>query len=239
VRHLSKVPPNARTPVIEDIDSIGSNTKPEPVRASLDSSPRIVAEDNETSAPKKESYLFVKFSQPLASRRDLDRFINDIPVGMVDAVLTPNLFAFGRWIVRVDDQAAAKLMKRASDDVFGRVAIDRITSYDYVKMSTAHKVKIFNSSIRVQGHSPRMGRPELQYLFEDFGVTHKDIHLLEIENPSQQDKKKTQQQQSPPHTFSGDWFVKFPSSELARSAYHQRDGSIVRGHKLVLTLYDI
>jgi hypothetical protein len=243
--YLSKSLSHAKKPTNANIASIESNSKQEiinTIAAASRMSPRSVAEDtpaaqSENRANKKESFLYFKFAQPLASRTDLDRFISDIPVGIVDAVLTPNFFACGRWVVRVDDQAVAKLMKRANDDVYGRVAIERITSYDYVMMNTAQKVRITNSSIRVQGHSPRMGRPELQYLFEDFGVTYKDIRLLQNEDSPHLDKNT--QQQSRPHTFSGDWFVRFPTSELARSAYHQREGSIVRGHKLILTLYDI
>lgn len=187
---------------------------------------------------KKESFLYLKFSQPLAARRDLDLFISDIPVRSADAVLTPNFFTCGRWVVRVDDDGAAELMKRVNHDVFGRLSVERISSYDYVKMQSAYKLRINNASVRVQGHSTRMGRPELQYLFEDFGVSYKDIRFLEVNRPVHLQRQRNPQQ-SPPHTFVGDWIVKFASPELARNAYQQRDGSIVRGHKIVLTHYDI
>lgn len=166
-------------------------------------------------------HLLIKFEQMFASGADLNDFLGDIKPIDVDAVLSKMMYPSGKWIVEVSDSDAVELAKRARLDQFGRLSVQYLTRAEANEVSSSRMHKISRSSLRLRstGH---ITKADVHYIFEDFGVTYDSIRKATVSN----DKLP-------------DFIIEFNKFENALNAHKQKDGMIVGGHIISLTLYDI
>lgn len=166
-------------------------------------------------------FLLLKFEQIFASRADLREFLGDVRPIYDDAVLSKMLYPSGKWVVEVSDSDALALSKKARMDPFGRLTVQYLTKAEVGELSTSKNHKIFRNALRLRT-SGDITKPDVHYIFEDFGVSFDSIRKVFVSN----DKFP-------------DYIITFSNYNSALNAHKQKDGIIVGGHSISLTLYDI
>ena len=174
--------------------------------------------------PPTEGPILVTFNQEYASRADLDRMFGDLQIDNVDAILSRSLNPMGQWVLSATDKAVqSEILKRSYQDLYRRTQASHIDQYDVKYLTTASKFRIYRNMLRVHRDEKNFTLSELEYVFDTFDLSPNPFRTIRTND----------------RTTSKDWYVSFKSFEDAISAYQQKDGFIISGSRLFLTLYDI